>query len=393
MSIFIAPKIKIGFQKRADCFTGKLAYISYFDEKGKFRKEVSWEGWRNKDIPVEEYDNKPISGFTLNKDVKRYSGDWFSSKRTLIRVHDPRGFEFEVTTENLIAILMHTDCLRRGLIGEFVYAWSGQELVLLPTNSEEYTKAIQYTAGLSKKVKSKELVVGGSYRTKRDGDVVYMGKLNWYEYNTKSYYRKGDRREKKVSVFTRDDGETFFYKNSLSFLAELNSEGAVSNYADLMDKFNAKIYANKIIKIEPRRVDFDPETELRGPEYYYYNNLCLKNEYFFIQRSDGVFVQTSIGIESERETIANNDGTYSYKHTFKHYRLNYENYHLNIADSNVKYVEKSESRNYYPRMLRPLEREYDLKDIQSLELYNLDIIFENGTKKTITKLTELTNPE
>ena len=121
-NIFIAPKIKVGFQKRTDCFTGKLAYVIYYDEKGKLRKEKSWESWRSKDIPVEEYDNVPMEGFTLNRDVKRYSGDWFSSKRTLIRVHDPRGFEFEVTTENLIAILMHTDCLRRGLTGQFVYA-------------------------------------------------------------------------------------------------------------------------------------------------------------------------------------------------------------------------------------------------------------------------------
>jgi hypothetical protein len=181
-NVFIAPKIKVGFQKRTDTFTGQLAYIIYFDDKGKLRKEKSWESWRDKKIDPQEFDNTPMDGFTLNKDVKRYSGDWFSSHRTMIRVHDPRGFEFEVTTENLIGTLMHTDCLRRGLIGQFVYAWVGSELVLLPTNSEEYQQATKFTAGLSKKVKAKEMVPGLSYKTKREGDVIFMGKLNWFEY-------------------------------------------------------------------------------------------------------------------------------------------------------------------------------------------------------------------
>lgn len=379
MSIFIAPKIKIGFQKRDDCFTGKLAYISYFDEKGKFRKEVSWEGWRSKDIPVEEYDNKPISGFTLNKDVKRYSGDWFSSKRTLIRVHDPRGFEFEVTTENLIAILMHTDCLRRGLIGEFVYAWSGQELVLLPTNSEEYTKAIQYTAGLSKKVKSKELVAGGSYKTKRDGDVVYMGKLNWYEYNIESCYRAGDRTEKKVSVFTKDDGKNFFYKKSLTFLSELNSNGAVSNYAELMDKFHAKIYANKIVKIEPRRVDFDPELI---SDNRYYHHLYLKNPYYFVKWSGDIFIENQILINTTREYIPKEDGRYNCIANFKSYSLR-QNWLYNINVHNFKvHAEYKRDTNY-------CGSEYSSKYIQAMELYHLDAIFENGKKKTITRIDDL----
>jgi hypothetical protein len=39
MGIFIAPKIRVGFQNRTDCFTGKLAYIIYYDTKGKIRKE------------------------------------------------------------------------------------------------------------------------------------------------------------------------------------------------------------------------------------------------------------------------------------------------------------------------------------------------------------------
>ena len=299
-NVFIAPKIKVGFQKRADTFTGQLAYIIYYDNKGKLRKEQSWQTWRDKKIDPQEFDNAPMDGFTLNKDVKRYSGEWFSSNRTLIRVHDPRGFEFEVTTENLIGILMHTDCLRRGLIGQFVYAWVGPELVLLPTNSEEYQNAVKYTENLSKKVKQKEMVPGISYKTKREGDVIFMGKLNWYEYKGKSYYNcNGLRQENKVLVFTADEGKTFIKKPSAEFLSHANSDTPVSNFAELMDKFNKKTYANKIVKYDFRPVTFD--ATLKENKQGWYGLHLERTSYFVETDTPGFFREVTACATSERD--------------------------------------------------------------------------------------------
>ena len=53
MSIFVPKKVNVGFQNRKDTYTGKLAYVIYFDENGKLRKEPSWQGWRDKQIPNE----------------------------------------------------------------------------------------------------------------------------------------------------------------------------------------------------------------------------------------------------------------------------------------------------------------------------------------------------
>jgi hypothetical protein len=74
-NIFVAPKIKIGFQNRTDTFIGKLAYVIYYDEKGKLRKEKSWQSWRDKSIEPQDFDNVPTDGFTINKDIKRYRTD------------------------------------------------------------------------------------------------------------------------------------------------------------------------------------------------------------------------------------------------------------------------------------------------------------------------------
>ncbi len=38
-NIFIPKKLKVGYQYRDDTFTGKLAYVIYYDEKNKLRKE------------------------------------------------------------------------------------------------------------------------------------------------------------------------------------------------------------------------------------------------------------------------------------------------------------------------------------------------------------------
>ena len=45
--MFIPKRIKIGFQKREDTFTGKLSYIIYYDETNKLRKEKTNETSRN----------------------------------------------------------------------------------------------------------------------------------------------------------------------------------------------------------------------------------------------------------------------------------------------------------------------------------------------------------
>ena len=33
-NIFIPKKINVGYQNRSDTYTGKLAYVIYYDEKG-----------------------------------------------------------------------------------------------------------------------------------------------------------------------------------------------------------------------------------------------------------------------------------------------------------------------------------------------------------------------
>lgn len=181
-SIFIPKTINVGYQNRSGTYTGKLAYVIYYDEKGKLRKETSWNGWRDKNIPNNEYDNIPTEGFVLNKKAGDYSTGW-DHRHAYCRVYDPRGFEFEITIENLLYILENANCIKgKGLEGEFVYGWDGKDLVLMPVESPDYKEISEYNKIVynNESIKTKDLILGATYLTKDNKNWIYMGRFETY---------------------------------------------------------------------------------------------------------------------------------------------------------------------------------------------------------------------
>ena len=205
--IYIPNKIKVGFQKREDTFAGKLAYVIYYDNFGKLRKEGSWTRWRDDKIPALEIENTPTSGLTLNKGIKRYSWSHYSSGRSMIRIYDPRGFEYEIEPSNLVGLLMHTDCNRREIQGDLVYAWHRGDLLLLPTSSEEYQNAKKYTELQATKVSAKALVPGYTYVTKAQDNIIYLGRHKYYEIKGSEYTGNHGRAGKNQHIFIDAEGE------------------------------------------------------------------------------------------------------------------------------------------------------------------------------------------
>lgn len=189
-NIFIPKKIKVGFQNRSDTYTNKLAYIIYYDQNNKLRKETSWQRWRDNKIDSEDYDNEPTSGFVLNKKVGGYQS-YYNMRQTYTRVYDPRGFEFEITVPNLIYILENTSSIKgKGLEGEFVYGWDGKDLLLIPTSAPEYQEMQELATTLydGEPIKAKDLIIGATYATATGEEWVYMGKSEFWDYEKNVYY-------------------------------------------------------------------------------------------------------------------------------------------------------------------------------------------------------------
>lgn len=240
--MFIPEKITVGFQKRNDTYTGKLAYVIYKDEKGVLRQESSWNGWRDQKIEPIEYDNKPTN-FILNKGIKR--DGYYGSGRSVIRIFDTREFEFEISVDNLMAVLMHSDVSKRDIQEQCVFAWSGKNLVLLTVNSAEYEEAVKFTEKQNNKFSMKDLELGYYYELKKEKkSLMYVGHYEYFEADwSKKYSYKGKQHvfyEEKDKKFIALQGKDIYQKSS---------EDLSSDFSNIVEKFiNSKNHKNKSIK-------------------------------------------------------------------------------------------------------------------------------------------------
>lgn len=234
-NLYIPKTIKVGFQKRTDTFTGKLGYVTYIDDKGMLRQENSWNGWRDKSIDSVEYTNEPQSNFVFNKDINR-SGHW--SDITKVRIFDTRDFEFEIDVSNMMYILMHSDISKRDIAEDCVFAWSGKNLILLPVNSDEYRNSVINTKKQNATFSFKNLVLGHTYSTKKQGDVIYLGHHEWSQLK---YVGNGKVREgvgkKHIFYSNKSYGDKFINLEAKDLAEEVSTE-IVSNYAILVEQLH-----------------------------------------------------------------------------------------------------------------------------------------------------------
>ena len=126
-------------------------------------------------------------------------------------MYDPRGFEIEIELDNLLYILEHYSSIKgKGISGEFVYAWHGPRLVLLPVESEDYrtSKLSSDTIKMGKTVTAKSLIAGHTY-AKRDGtELVYLMRLDTYHPFSMDNYKNHTLQKK-------DNREFFFHDKNL----------------------------------------------------------------------------------------------------------------------------------------------------------------------------------
>lgn len=290
--LFIPTELHVGQVERPDTFTGRLGYIIYKDAKGKLRKQTSWENWRDKQFDPVIAENEPMTGFTLNKGISRGGYDWHSQRTQKVRVYDPRGFEFEITIDNLLGVLMHSDVSKRDIVQPCVYAWAGTELVLLPTNTEDYEASSAHTGKQSMKVGARELVVGHTYELKAAKEnVVYVGKYTIYVDKTSNGDRnrrydvvsKTQVEKKNQHIFYHLGTQQFEVKSPTSYIAQVVSEEMHPEFAAVVDKFFTQKMSQRIkgLRVVPK--SFKDASEYQVHEYYKTNYGPEKLGYYYIQ--------------------------------------------------------------------------------------------------------------
>ena len=238
--MYIPKILNVGYQERNDTYSGKLAYVVYTDGKGKLRKEGSWRSWCKHFLP--DSDNVPTSGFVLNRDVGgvRRSYGW-DARLEKVRVYDPRGWEVEITIPNLLFILQEcTSTKGKGLEGEFVYAWQGKDMVLLPTSSEQYKSCLEYTANQAKKVTKEDITVGNWVTFKDNETYIYLGRHDC---------RQGTfDQAKKQHVYYDPSKNKFRYESGFTKVAIVGEKD--DNFATYLSEFLLSWKCNKIVDLE-----------------------------------------------------------------------------------------------------------------------------------------------
>jgi hypothetical protein len=236
----IPKTIKAGYQTRQNTYSKKLAYVIYYDHKNKLRKETSWQGWIDKTIPTDDFTNEPTTGFVLNKNGG--GGRGWDSRCEFIRVYDPRGFEFEISLANLLFILQESTSTKgKGLEGEFVYAWEGSNLVLLPTSCKEYVASTKFTDAKLNKVSATEMIQGHKYLTKNQKTWLYLGRQECKPLSVDdwdiNYTVLSAIPNKKFHVFWDYKQEKFLFEKGFTRLSEYIGEEQDVVYSDILLNF------------------------------------------------------------------------------------------------------------------------------------------------------------
>ena len=176
MKVF--SQLYVGVRKAAS--GTPLGFATPFEDNtaGRKRQETvrNWVGGTEPDIAYKN--NVPAPGFKITDDVKRV---YWGGGNVVWRVEDPRGFELEIQSNNLMAIIQSCGIQEGGLIpGNCVWGRSGGDNILLHETSDEYKDAVKAAETLKapKQVGKAKRKVGALYRCANGSLGIYLGKVH-----------------------------------------------------------------------------------------------------------------------------------------------------------------------------------------------------------------------
>lgn len=162
--------------KKAD---SDLAYVTYLEDNEACKKRQTtgrqWAKQYGKSEGIEStHNNELLAGYKILKSVSRWS-----TSNVVWRVLNPRGFEFEIYSGNMMEILQCSRIENGVILDKCVIGREGGKNVLLPEGSEPYLQAKSYTDAKDNAKESNlkiKDVTPGSLVTLKDGETyTYLG--------------------------------------------------------------------------------------------------------------------------------------------------------------------------------------------------------------------------
>jgi hypothetical protein len=119
--------------------------------------------------------NEAVAGFRLLDDIHR-GGGW-GAGTVKWRVEDPRGFELEITSPNLMQIISCSVIDGAEVLDKCIWAREGKENILVPVSSEVYVTAMENTARLAKSASMRDIEIGNTAVLSNGIRARYFGRL------------------------------------------------------------------------------------------------------------------------------------------------------------------------------------------------------------------------
>lgn len=261
---YIPDNIIVGYRKNILDKRPRLAFLTYKDELGKLKFEVSWNNWRDKKIQEDYFNNDIIKSLKIVSTAGGYKSGW-NYRQEYIRLEDERGFMFEITTDNFIWCLDYCVCDHGILKGGFALSWESNSLVLLPVESETYKAAKEYSEQRQNKriTKISEMTPGKYYQLKnmneyRDDNFckerifkfLFIGSLSTIQ---------SDLSTKSRLVFICDNKKQFFFTDIKNVEFEVNKES--EDVSEYIKQFEHSPYSARFWKEYRFNIELIPSDE------------------------------------------------------------------------------------------------------------------------------------
>lgn len=225
----------------------KLGFATpYEDNAAGLRRQRTVDNWayvysKNENLKSEIIKNVARKGFKITDDIKR---TYWGGGNVSWRVLDPHGFELEIQSNNLMALIQSCGISAGGeILEECVWARDGANNILLPTSTEEYKNSIKGAESIKKtaKIHKKDLVIGHSYLLQNGSEGQYLGKV-WINITVDSHkYNRNTKQNIHISA-----GNKFYY--GAGIITEFKIEEDVEQYeAVLLKNSNFDIILYKSI--------------------------------------------------------------------------------------------------------------------------------------------------
>lgn len=151
------------------------------DDSADSKRRESIDSWAGTTLQPMIVDNEPCHGFKIIKHFSRGG----RTNTSVFRVDDPRGFQLEITGDNLMSVIASSEIVDGKIQSKCVWGRLRASNILIPEDSPQYTEAVSTSKRVLSLISAKDLVPGDHVQNKTGEEYIYLGTYHFLYSDTK----------------------------------------------------------------------------------------------------------------------------------------------------------------------------------------------------------------